>query len=65
MSGGYGENDTNILLNKFATFDHFCIQNEAHQTMIYIHITIMADRITMVNPFSKTINVGASAYANA
>ena len=65
MSGGYCENDTNMLLNRFVTFDHFCIQNEAHHTKIYIHITIIADRITMVNPFSKTINAGASAYANA
>jgi hypothetical protein len=33
--------------------------------MIYIHITIIADKSTIKNPFNKTIVAGASAYANA
>jgi len=65
MSGGYCENDTNILLKSSTTLDHFCIQNDTLHTMIYIHITINADKITIKSHFNNTSKAGSLAYANA
>ena len=65
ISVGYCENDTNMLLNNSAIFDHFCSQNDILPTEIYIHIMIIVDRITIVNHFNKIIGVGMSAYTKA
>ena len=65
VSGGYCQNDTNVLLNKSATFDPFCSRNEILQTIIYIPKAIIAESISNANHFNKTIHAGPSENAKA
>ena len=65
VSGGYCQNDTNVLLNKSATFDPFCSRNEILQTIIYIPKAIIAESISNANHFNKTIHAGLSENAKA
>jgi hypothetical protein len=54
-----------MLLNKSATFDHFCSQNEILQSAIYIPITAIVAIINIASHFNNTIHVGLSAYTKA
>ena len=56
---------TNIELNKSATFDHFCSQNEILPTKIYSHIMISDHRITTHIHFIITNIAGATANTKA
>jgi hypothetical protein len=52
-------------LNKSATFDHFCSQNEILQSAIYIPITATVAIANIASHFNITIRAEPSAKTNA